>query len=325
LGRTVHVIAESEVMDPALVRPPASGGFGLDAQWSDDFQRGAHVALTGERLTWYDGVRGAADLAAALERSSTLRSPRGIASAPARDVSADHFVFYVQNHDQIGNRACGDRLAALVSHGRRTLAAALLLLSPYVPLIFMGEEYGETRPFLYFVNHDSDALCAAVREGRLREIADRGHAVDPPPPDPADVRTHERSCLDRDAAGPSSRAVLALYRDLLALRREEPALHPGHTALTAIADPAGAWLAVELRPPVPNEPVLLAAYNFSGVEQHVPVPAAPDGWLWRLRFSTRNARYGGPSDTPRLTRHRDGASHACVMPESAALYRLETR
>ncbi|MGH7648134.1 MAG: malto-oligosyltrehalose trehalohydrolase [Gemmatimonadaceae bacterium] len=325
LGRSVHVIAESDVMDPALVRPPASGGFGLDAQWSDDFQRGAHVALTGERLTWYYGVRGAADLAAALERSSTLRSPRGIASAPVHDVSADHFVFYVQNHDQIGNRACGDRLAALVSPGRRALAAALLLLSPYVPLIFMGEEYGETRPFLYFVNHDSEALCAAVSEGRLREIAERGHAIDPLPPDPSDVDTHERSCLDRDAAGPSSRAVLALYRDLLALRREEPALHPGHSAITAVADPAGAWLAVELGPPVPNEPMLVAAYNFSGAEQHVPVPAAPEGWLWRLRFSTRNARYGGPSDTPRLTRHRDGASHARVMPESAALYRLEAR
>lgn len=325
LGRTVQVIAESDVMDPALVLPPASGGFGLDAQWSDDFQRGAHVALTGERLTWYDGVRGAPDIAAALERQSTLRSPRGIASAPVRDVSADHFVFYVQNHDQVGNRACGDRLAALVSPRRRALAAALLLLSPYVPLIFMGEEYGETRPFLYFVNHDSDVLCAAVRDGRVREIIERGHAIDPPPPDPADLGTHERSCLDRDAAGASARTVLALYRDLLALRREEPALHPGRSSVTAVADPAGAWLAVELRPPVPNEPMLLTAYNFSDVEQHVPVPAAPEGRLWRLRFSTRNARYGGPSDTPRLTRQKNGMSHARVLPESAALYRLEAR
>ena len=325
LGRAVHVIAESDVMDPALVRAPAAGGFGLDAQWSDDFQRGAHVALTGERLAWYRGVRGAADIAAALERQSTLRSPRGVSSAPARDVSAEHFVFYVQNHDQVGNRAGGERLAALVSPGRRALAAALLLLSPYVPLLFMGEEYGETRPFLYFVSHESDALCAMVRDGRVREIVERGHAIDPPPADPADADTFERSCLDRDAAAASSRTVLALYRDLLALRREEPALHPGRAAVSAVADPAGAWLAVDLRPFAPNEPALLAAYNFSEAEQHVPVPAVDGGRLWRLRFSTRNARYGGPSDTPRLTRRKDGASHVRVLPESAVLYRLEDR
>lgn len=325
LGRAVHVIAESDVMDPALVRPPALGGFGLDAQWSDDFQRGAHVALTGERLTWYDGVRGAADIAAALERRSTLRSPRGVASTPAGDVSADRFVFYIQNHDQVGNRAHGERLAALVSPGKRAAAAALLLLSPFVPLIFMGEEYGETNPFLYFVDHASEALCALVREGRVREIGERGHAIDPPPPDPADPTTFERSRLDRAAAGAWSRAVVALYRDLLALRSEEPALHPGRAAVTAVAAPDGAWLAVELRPHVPNEATLIAAYNFSDSEQLAPVPAAPAGRLWRLRFSTRNARYGGPSDTPRLTRQQDGAARVRVLPESAVLYRLEDR
>lgn len=325
LGRRVHVIAECDVMDPALVRPAASGGFGLDAQWSDDFQRGAHVALTRERVSWYAGVRGAADVAAALARTSTQCSPRGVASAPATDVSPDHFVFYVQNHDQVGNRGEGERLAALVSPGKRAVAAALLLLSPFVPLIFMGEEYGETRPFLYFVSHDSDTLCALVREGRVREIGGRGHAVDPPPPDPADPKTFERSRLDRAAAGASSRAVVALYRDLLALRREEPALHPGRAALTAVADPGGAWLTVELGPHAPNEPTLLAAYNFSDVEQLVPAPSAPDGRLWRLRFSTRNARYGGPSDTPRLTRQKDGVSRVRALPESAVLYRLEDR
>ncbi|HKV51146.1 MAG TPA: malto-oligosyltrehalose trehalohydrolase [Gemmatimonadaceae bacterium] len=325
LGRRVHVIAESDVMDPVLVRATTAGGFGLDAQWSDDFQRGAHVALTGERIAWYRGVRGAADLAAALERTSTLRSPRGIASAPATDVSAAHFVFYVQNHDQVGNRARGERLTALVSPPRRALATALLLLSPYVPLLFMGEEYDELRPFLYFVNHESDALCASVRDGRVREIAERGHAVDPVPPDPAYPDTFERSRLDRDAAGASSRAVLALYRDLLAIRREEPALHPGRAAITATTDPAGAWLTVELRPAPPNEPRLLAAYNFSDAEQVVPTPAAPANQLWRLRFSTRNARYGGPSDTPRLTRKKDGVFTVRVLPESAVLYRLEDR
>jgi|SRR6185312_10226305 len=325
LGRRVHVIAESDVMDPVLVRPVASGGLGLDAQWSDDFQRGAHVALTRENVQSYAGVRGAADVASALERTSMLRSLRGVPSAPATDVPPDRFVFYVQNHDQVGNRACGERLAALVSPGKRALATALLLLSPYVPLVFMGEEYGETHPFLYFVSHESDALCALVRDGRVREIIERGHSVDPPPPDPADPATFDRSRLDRAAAGPSSRAALALFRDLLALRREERALQPGRAALSTAVDPDGAWLSVELRPTEAHAHMLFAAYNFSALEYHVPVPAPPPGRLWRLRFSTRNARYGGPSDTPRLTKQKGGVSRVRVLPESAVLYRLEGR
>lgn len=325
LGRRVHVIAESDVMDPALVRPVASGGLGLDAQWSDDFQRGAHVALTHERTSWYSGVRGAADVAGALERRSTQRSPRGVPSAPATDVPPDHFVFYVQNHDQVGNRACGERLAALVSPGRRATATALLLLSPYVPLVFMGEEYGETRPFLYFVSHDSDALCASVRDGRLREIMERGQLAEGPPPDPADPLTFERSRLDRTPVGPSSRLALALFRDLLALRREERALQPGRAVLSTAVDRDGAWLTVELRPTDGHGHPLFAAYNFSDTEYQVPVPAPPPGRLWRLRFSTRNARYGGPSDTPRLTKQTGGDSRVRVLPESAVLYRLEDR
>lgn len=324
LGRRVHVIAENDAMDPTLVRPVASGGLGLDAQWSDDFQRGAHVALTRERVSWYSGVRGAADVAGALERRSTLRSPRGVPSAPATDVPPDHFVFYVQNHDQVGNRASGERLAALVSPGLRATAMALLLLSPYVPLVFMGDEYGETRPFLYFVSHDSDALCASVRDGRVREIIERGHAALVPPPDPADPLTFERSRLDR-TAGPSSRLALALFRDLLALRREERALRPGRAALSTAVDPDGAWLTVDLRPTDGRGNTLFAAYNFSDTEHHVPAPAPPPGRLWRLRFSTRNARYGGPSDTPRLTKQHGGVSQVRVRPESAVLYRLEER
>ncbi|HEX6809794.1 MAG TPA: malto-oligosyltrehalose trehalohydrolase [Gemmatimonadaceae bacterium] len=325
LGRRAYVIAESDVMDPGLVRPVAAGGLGLDAQWSDDFQRGAHVALTRENVAWYAGVRGAADVAAALERKSTLRSPRDVPSAPATDVPPERFVFYVQNHDQIGNRGCGERLAALVSPGKRALASALLLLSPYVPLVFMGEEYGETHPFLYFVSHESDELCGLVRDGRLREIAERGHPTDLLPPDPADPVTFERSRLDRATAGTSSRAALALFRDLLAIRREERALQPGRAALSTAVDPGGSWLTVELRPTEDHAHTLFAAYNFSDAEHHVLVPTPQAGRVWRLRFSTRNARYGGPSDTPRLTKQKGGVWRVRVLPESAVLYRLEDR
>ncbi|HEV2179446.1 MAG TPA: DUF3459 domain-containing protein, partial [Gemmatimonadaceae bacterium] len=116
-----------------------------------------------------------------------------------------------------------------------------------------------------------------------------------------------------------------LFRDLLALRREERALQPGRAVLSAAADPGGAWLTVEPRPTDGQGHTLFAAYNFSGADHHVPVPAPPAGRLWRLRFSTRNARYGGPSDTPRLTKQTGGDSRVRVLPESAVLYRLEDR
>ena len=227
LGRRVHLIAESDLNDPRIVRPPERGGYDIDAQWSDDFHHAVHAVLTGERFGYYADFGGVACVAKTLTdrfvndgcRSGFRRRRHG---APARDVPADRFVVFVQNHDQIGNRAGGERLAALVSPDALRLAAAVLLLSPYVPMLFMGEEYGETRPFLYFVSHGDPALLDAVRTGRREEFAAFGWADDVP--DPAAEETFLRSRLDR-ASG--STALRALYRDLLRVRREEPALRPG--------------------------------------------------------------------------------------------------
>ena len=199
LDRHVEVIAESDLNDPRLLRPVELGGYAMDAQWSDDFHHAVHVALTGERVGYYEGYAKHGAIAAitdALEHRFVFRGQyaphrRRQHGAPADDVSAEHFVVFIQNHDQVGNRAAGDRLGALVSLDALKLAAALLLLSPYVPLLFMGEEYNEPAPFQYFVSHSDRDLVAAVRKGRHEEFESFGWAGEVP--DPQAESTFERS------------------------------------------------------------------------------------------------------------------------------------
>jgi maltooligosyltrehalose trehalohydrolase len=303
----VQVIAESDLNDPRVVRPAERGGFGLDAQWSDDFHHAVHVALTGERAGYYSDYSGVRDIAEALERRfvyagrhSAHRGRRH--GAPATDVAADHFVIAIQNHDQVGNRANGERLSLLLSEEKLRLAAALLLLAPYVPLIFMGEEYGETHPFLYFVSHGDPALVEAVRQGRRREFEHFGWQPDVP--DPQAMESFEHSKLDRhELQKPRHRQILALYSDLLEIRRVERALHPGAASIHAETDPDGECLLVRLGPRTDapgrgdmrgrdtigrDARALLALFNFSTRERRVSVSSAAG--RWRLRFSTSEAR-----------------------------------
>ncbi|HEY7530674.1 MAG TPA: malto-oligosyltrehalose trehalohydrolase, partial [Gemmatimonadota bacterium] len=253
LGRRVLVVAESDLNDPRLVRPPARGGYGLDAQWSDDFHHAVHAALTGERAGYYGDFGGVEPVARALAsrfvyagQRSAYRGRRH--GAPAADVPADRFVVAAQNHDQVGNRARGERLSCLVDADRLRLAAALLLLSPYVPLLFQGEEYGETNPFLYFTSHGDPALVEAVREGRRREFASFAWAGEVP--DPQAEETFARSRIDPSRAGrPPHAGLLALHRELLRLRREEPALRPGAAAVVVTHDGDAEWVALRLGHP----------------------------------------------------------------------------
>jgi maltooligosyltrehalose trehalohydrolase len=289
----VLLIAESDLNDPRLVRPPERGGLGLDAQWSDDFHHAVHAAITGERLGYYEDFGEVAHVARALaDRFVYAGSPsahRGRRhGAPATDVPTDRFVVAVQNHDQVGNRARGDRLGALVSQASQRLAAAVLLLSPYVPLIFMGEEWGETNPFLYFVSHGDEALAMAVREGRRAEFAKfewRGEV-----PDPTAVESFERSRLDwaKPERDPH-RGLLALYRDLLVLRRSQPALRPGEPVVDVHFDNSAGWIQQRLARPGAAE--VLAVHNFNPAdESRIPLRVAG---RWDLVLTTDDPAYGG--------------------------------
>jgi maltooligosyltrehalose trehalohydrolase len=187
LGRRIHLIAESALNDTRLIRTPDLGGFGLDAQWSDDLHHSLHAVLTGERSGYYCDFGEFEQLLKALREGfvyngqySVYRKRRHGNSS--RSIPSHRLVVFAQNHDQIGNRLQGDRLSRLVPFEALKLAAGIILLSPNLPLLFMGEEYGETAPFPYFVSHSDPALIDAVRRGRRAEFASFGWEGNPPDP-----------------------------------------------------------------------------------------------------------------------------------------------
>ncbi|MYT92411.1 malto-oligosyltrehalose trehalohydrolase [Streptomyces sp. SID8359] len=253
LGRPLGLIAESDLCDPRTTTPRTAGGLGLHAQWNDDFHHALHTALTGESQGYYaDFAR--APLAALAKtvtsvffHDGTFSSFRGRSHGRPVDVSrspAHRFVGYAQTHDQIGNRALGDRLAASLSPGLQACSAALVLTGPFTPMLFMGEEWGARTPWQFFTDHTDPELAEAVRNGRRREFGAHGWAEEEIP-DPQDPATRDRSCLDwtEPERGPHAR-LLAWYRELIALRRALPDLHDPDLASVKVAyDEDARWFA----------------------------------------------------------------------------------
>jgi maltooligosyltrehalose trehalohydrolase len=241
LRKPLFVIAESDLNDPRLVRSREAGGFGLDAAWADDWHHAVHVALTGETDGYYADFTDADALPTALEQAWVLdgrwsRSRQRQHGRPPADLPPSRFVVCTQNHDQTGNRAIGERSAALMSEDRLRVAAALLLTSPFVPLLFQGEEWAAATPFQYFTDHDDPDLAEAVRAGRRSEFAAFGWDPDRIP-DPQDPATFERSRLDWSSCStPGHRRVLDWYRSLIALRRRVPELTDPRLPVSAQVD-----------------------------------------------------------------------------------------
>lgn len=237
-GRTILVTVESDENLPRYVLPAEQGGYAADALWSDDFHHTIHALLTGERKGYYQDFADAdALLPRALSEPYVFQGeafqfwqgrPRG---APADGLPLPSQIICIQNHDQVGNRAYGDRLTTLAPAGARKLAAALLLLSPHTPLLFMGQEYDEAAPFQFFTSFSDPTLQKAVSEGRLREFAEFGWSDIPDPEDPA---TFDRSRLGW-LQGTANLEMLDWYRSLLQLRREFvlPAPRTAHAAWSA--------------------------------------------------------------------------------------------
>ena len=228
LGREAYVIAESDRNDVRVIQPSEYGGLGCQALWSDSLHHALHVLLTGERDGYYQDYGTIGDLATAYTEGfvysgkySKFRRRRHGNSA--RGAPGERFVVYAQNHDQIGNRAGGDRLSTLVDFESLKLGAGAVLLSPFLPLLFMGEDYAEPAPFQYFTSHSDPGLIEAVSRGRKEEFAAfcRGGEV----PDPQDEATFLRSRLTPlDLHSPSQRLLHAFYRELLRIRRQTAAL-----------------------------------------------------------------------------------------------------
>ncbi|MGW3291071.1 malto-oligosyltrehalose trehalohydrolase [Streptomyces sp. NPDC001002] len=253
LGRPLFLIAETDLNDPRLITPRAEGGLGLHAQWNDDFHHSLHTALTGESQGYYaDFAR--APLAAVAKtltggyfHDNTWSSFRGRHHGRPLDrvrVAAHRLLGYTQTHDQVGNRAQGDRLSATLSPGLLACAATLTLTAPFTPMLFMGEEWAAGTPWQFFTDHTDPELAEAVRRGRRREFAPHGWAEEDVP-DPQDPATRDRSVLDWSELDDEPHArVLAWYRRLLALRREQPDLTDPDLADTKVAyDEGERWLA----------------------------------------------------------------------------------
>ena len=222
------MIAESDLNDSKVIRPWQLGGYGHDAQWCDDLHHCIHTILTGENDGYYQDFGTLEKLVTSLrdgfvysgQYSEHRKRRHGNSS---KDRPASQFVVFSQNHDQVGNRMLGERLSSLVSFEALKLAASIEILSPYIPLLFMGEEYVEGAPFLYFVSHSDPSLITAVRKGRREEFAEFVWTREPP--DPQNLDTFERSKLTwENRSKEKHRIMLQYYNFLLRIRRETAAL-----------------------------------------------------------------------------------------------------
>ncbi len=250
LGKPLVLIAESDLNDPSLVKSHDAGGYGLDAQWSDDFHHAVHCLLTGESSGYYAGFGGFEQLAKALTRvfvrDGHYAPHRGRSyGRPVGDTPRSRFVHCVQNHDQVGNRAFGERLSHLVSEGRTRVAAAVHILSPAVPMLFQGEEWACTAPFQYFTDHQDRDLARAVSEGRRNEFRDFGW--DPEDvPDPQDEETFLRSKLRRfEQRLNAHERIRQWYIDLIRIRHDVPSFSCSmHTVPEVVYDAEAEWMLI---------------------------------------------------------------------------------
>lgn len=297
LGRRAHVFAETDLNDaPRFLNPVERGGYGLDGQWNDDFHHAAHVVLTGETNGYYsDFSGGPVALAKAYERVfvndgnySPYRGRRHGTSAT--EFPGERFLAFTQNHDQVGNRLKSDRYGSILTPSALRLAAGILLLSPRLPLLFMGEEYGETRPFPYFCDFQDPELIEATRAGRQAEFSSFGWEGELL--DPVAISTRDAAVLSWSWETTERNGLRCLYRDLLRLRRECPALAPGSPARTTLltGDSASPVLVVHRGGSGPDSvPGLRIALNLGPNQQQLP----EDWQASPLLFRSELERYGG--------------------------------
>lgn len=228
LNRRVFLLAESDLNDTRVINPPASGGYGIDSQWNDDFHHSLHVLLTDETNGYYEDYGKIEHLRRAFYNGFTYTGEyskfrKYRFGNTSKNNIAEQFIVFNQNHDQVGNRMKGDRIGSLVCFETLKLAAATIILSPYLPLIFMGEEYNEESPFQYFTSHTDQNLIESVRRGRWEEFS--SFAWSGKLPDPQDRTTFIRSKLvTRTKMQDQNRILLEYYKELIRLRKTDPAL-----------------------------------------------------------------------------------------------------
>jgi maltooligosyltrehalose trehalohydrolase len=318
--RRVYVMPESADNDARLLQPRELGGLGLDAQWSDDFHHCVHVLLTGDRAGYYEDYDHLDQLAKAFREGfvySGEYSPfrRRRHGSPSRAIPGERFIVFSQNHDQVGNRMRGERLVHLAGFEAAKVAAGAVLLSPFIPLVFMGEEYGECAPFPYFISHGDPGLVDAVRKGRSEEF----HSSEEPP-DPQAETTFESAKLNPALReSDQHRALFELYRELIRLRKQTPSL----AALEKDAMEVVAWEKKGLlfvRRWTHMDEVLMI-YNFSSSREACEIPFVTGAWS-KILDSAEERWQGKGSALPRaLDANRMPMIE--IAPRSFGLFRRE--
>jgi maltooligosyltrehalose trehalohydrolase len=321
-GRRCSLIAESDLNDRRVVSPRESGGYGLDAQWCDDFHHSLHVLLTGERARHYVDFGRCAHLEKSIREGfvysgdySVFRKRRHGNSSGG--VPPGKFIVFAQNHDQVGNRAGGERLAGLVEYEGLKVAAGTVMVSPHIPLLFMGEEYGEDSPFLYFTSHSDEKLIEGVRKGRERSLRCRARdaAGSDAPGDPQDERLFRRSVLAWDTRTQGHRAALyRYYRRLIELRTAIPALRTGGKDALELSSVEEMRVLTLRRWSGESEIFCIVSFN---TDLCAPPLSIPSG-RWTRLLDSAEPRWRGPG-SPMPERLSRGTA-VSVMPRSFTLY-----
>ena len=321
LNRRVYTMAESSLNDARLVTPVDADGVGVDGQWCDDLHHALRVVLTGDRSGYYEDFGGFPDLVKAYQdgfvldgRYSAYRGRRHGNSA--RQVDPIRLVVCAQNHDQVGNRLLGERLTELVSFEQLKLAAAVVLLSPYQPLLFMGEEYAETARFQYFISHLDHELVDAVRRGRAAEFAE--FRWEGSPPDPQDEETFRRCRLNHQLAQDGQhRTLRAFYQALIALRKNEAAFHfPSRDRLEVSELPPGQAMSVRCWTSVEGWCSL-----FHGGGEATTVTVRLPAGAWDKVLDSADPRWQGPQSSLPGRIESPGEVKLTLPPHAAAVYK----
>ena len=314
LGRAVYLIPEDNRNDTRVVKSPEVGGWGFDSVWNDDFHHSLHVLLTGERDAYYQDFSGVGDLAGAYREgfvysgqySKYRRKRYGISS---KRIPARRFVVFSQNHDQVGNRSVGDRPSQSLSFEQLKLAAGTVLLSPYIPLLFMGEEYAETAPFQYFVSHGDPALIEAVREGRKKEFAEFGWVGDIP--DPQSEATFLRCKLNWNLHTEGQHRVLwNFYQELLRLRRDVPPLANLDKDATEVTPFTDQKVLLVRRWDASGQVLIVHSFDRIRATVNLPVPAGK----WQTVLDSNEERWQGDGGATTDKPQSDGEIQIDLTP-----------
>ena len=315
-GRKRYLLAESELNDPRIITSRELGGYGLDAQWNDDFHHSVHALLTGERTGYYQDFTEAGALKKAVtegfvyDGAYSLHRKRFYGRS-SKTLPADHMISSIQNHDQTGNRPCGERLSALTDMEGLKAAAGLLLLTPSIPLLFMGEEYGEEAPFLYFIDYGDKELTEAVRQGRKKDFPHGTETADP-----ASATTFLTSKLDWEKLTMRKHITMfEYYQHLIRLRKNNPSLTNGSRE-TIAAETSEADMLLWLRFADVSGQLLLAV-NLGRREASF-TPELP-GYDWHLLLDSAAEKWLGPGTICQALVH--SRDHIRLRPHSAVLYR----